>query len=150
VERLLRGSPYMFAGRPTPTFTDGFVYAADASGGWQFRCRREDPVKSAIAKTEAARKSIRWDRRCVLLDLTHHLAFGLGQQAFLVFLVITPEDEPEDDRQRQQGPADGSRNAAYAFAEQVTAGSEYRRPNNSAGRIEDKEAPGRESVRTRE
>jgi hypothetical protein len=41
---------------------------------------------------------------------------------FLRFFVIAPEDEPEDDRQRQQGPADGSRDPTYASAEQVTAG----------------------------
>jgi hypothetical protein len=89
--------------------------------------------------------------RCAL-DLPHHLAFGLGQQGLFVFFVIAPEDEPDDDRQCQQGPADGSRDPAYiyAFAEQVTAGSEYRSPRNSAGRVEDKEAPGREPVRSRQ
>jgi hypothetical protein len=77
------------------------------------------------------------------LHLSRHLSFCLGQQGLLVFLVIAPQDKADDDRQRQQGPADRSRDTAYPLAEQVTARSEYRRTDNSVGGIEDEEPPGR-------
>jgi hypothetical protein len=80
--------------------------------GGRTRGRRTSPAGADCGQASG-------DRRRVL-HLPRHLAFGLGQQGLLVFLVIAPQDEADDDRQRQHGPADWSGNAAYALAEQVT------------------------------
>jgi hypothetical protein len=80
---------------------------------------------------ESADKTLRLVRM-----LPRHLKLSLGQQAFLMILIVAPQHQTDDERHSEQGPAGRPGDAMYTGAKQVAAQSERRRPDNSAGSVE--------------
>src|ERR1700746_1039793 len=69
------------------------------------------------------RRSVMRPLRSVRI-LSLHLKLSLGQQAFLMVLIVAPQHETDDERHSEQGPACRPGDAMYAGAKQIAAQSE--------------------------
>jgi len=115
-------------------------------------CCRSLGVGSAILLPQQpqrdARLQLQVTRGCAgkklrsLRMLPGHLQLTLGQQAFLMVLIVAPQHQTDDQHHSEQGPTGRPGDAMYTGAKQIAAQSERRRPDNSAGSVEN-EKPGR-------
>src|SRR5262249_46289331 len=75
----------------------------------------------------------------LLAGIVGRCCFDLVQESLLMFLVIAPKKDGENDRRKEHRPSKWSSDSTNAFSKYVSANSERCRPHNSAGRVEDEE-----------
>src|SRR5882672_719154 len=72
--------------------------------------------------------------------------FRLGQESFLIFLVVAPKKEGKNDRRNERRPSKWCGDSTNTFSKCISANSEHCRPDNSASCVEDEKPHRGQSV----
>src|SRR5258708_11815352 len=82
----------------------------------------------------------------LLPGIIRRRCFCLVQESFLIFLVVAPKKDGQNDRCNKHRPSKWSSDSTNTFSKHVSADSEHCRPDNSPCRIEDEEPQRGQSV----
>ena len=82
----------------------------------------------------------------LLPGIIRRRCFCLVQESFLIFLVVAPKKDGQNDRCNKHRPSKWSSDSTNTFSKHVSADSEHCRPGNSPRRIEDEEPQRGQSI----